>query len=64
MKGVTYITDDKNRKKAVVIEMKTLEQYDEHLEDLFDVIIADSRKDEPTTPWEDVKARLKQKGKL
>jgi hypothetical protein len=48
MKGVTYITDNKNRKKAVIIELKTLEKYNEQIEDLFDVIIAESRKDEPT----------------
>ncbi len=64
MKGVSYITDDKNRKKAVVIEMKTLVQYDEQIEDLLDVIIAESRKDEPTVAWEDVKVQLKKKGKL
>jgi len=64
MKGISYITDDKNRKKAVVIEMKTLVQYDEQIEDLFDVIIAESRKDEPTVAWEEVKAQLKKKGKL
>ena len=64
MKGVTYITDDKNRKKAVVIDMKTLTKYDEQLEDLFDVIIAESRMDEPTVSWESIKTRLKKKGKL
>ncbi len=63
MKGVTYITDDKNRKKAVVIELKTLEQHDQQLEDLFDSIIADSRKNEPTVPWTEIKAKLKRKGK-
>jgi hypothetical protein len=64
MKGVTYITDNKNRKKAVIIELKTLEKYNEQIEDLFDVIIAESRKDEPTVAWEDIKARLKKKGKI
>ena len=64
MKGVSYITDDKNRKKAVVIEMKTLVQYDEQIEDLFDVIIAESRAEEPTVAWEEVKMKLKKKGKL
>ena len=63
MKGVSYITDDKNRKKAVVIELKTLEQHDQQLEDLFDSIIADSRKNEPTVPWTEIKAKLKRKGK-
>lgn len=64
MKGVSYITDDKNRKKAVVIEMKTLIEHEEEIEDLFDVIIAESRVEEPTVTWEDVKAQLKKKGKL
>jgi len=64
MKGVAYITDDKNRKKAVVIDMKTLIQYDEQIEDLLDGIIAESRKDEPTIAWEDLKLQLKKKGKL
>ena len=25
MEGISYITDDKNRKKAVVIDLKTIE---------------------------------------
>ena len=64
MKGVSYITDEKSRKKAVVIDLKTLEKYDEQIEDLFDVIIAESRVDEPTVNWDDLKKRLKKKGKL
>jgi len=64
MKGVSYITDEKSRRKAVVIELKTLEKYDEQIEDLLDAIIAESRKDEPSVSWEDVKKRLKKKGKL
>lgn len=64
MKGVSYITDGKSRKKAVVIEMKTLEKYDEQIEDLFDAIIAEARRDEPTVSWEGLKKRLKKKGKL
>ena len=64
MKGVSYITDEKSRRKAVVIELKTLEKYDEQIEDLSGAIIAESRKDEPSVSWEDVKKRLKKKGKL
>jgi hypothetical protein len=40
MKGVSYITDENNHKKAVVIDIKTIERYDEELEDLFEGIIA------------------------
>jgi hypothetical protein len=64
MKGISYITDNKSRKKAVVIDMKTLQKYDKQIEDLLDVIIAESRVEEPSIPWETVKKRLKKKGKL
>jgi hypothetical protein len=64
MKGVSYITDGKSQKKAVVIDLKTLARYDEQIEDLFDAIIAESRRDEPSVSWEEVKKRLKKKGKL
>ena len=64
VKGISYITDSKNRKKAVVIDFKTIEKYDENLEDLFDVILAEARKDEPSSSWDDVKKKLKSKGKL
>jgi hypothetical protein len=64
MKGISYITDEKNRKKAVVIDLKTLEEYDEQIGDLFDIIIAESRRDESSVTWEELKKRLKKKGKL
>jgi hypothetical protein len=64
MKGVDFVTDDKNRKKAVIIQLKTIEQHQEEIEDLLDVIIAESRKNEPKRSWEEVKKSLKKKGKL
>jgi hypothetical protein len=63
MKGVSFITDDNNRKTAVVIDLKTIENFDDPLEDLFDIIIAESRKGEPTTPWKKIKAKLLKKTK-
>ena len=59
MKGVSYITDEKNRKKAVVIDLKTLEEYDDQIGDLLDVIIAESRRDGTSVSWADMKKRLK-----
>jgi hypothetical protein len=64
MKGVDFITDDKNRRKAVIIEIKTIERHPEEVEDLIDVIVAESRRDEPKRSWEDVKKSLRKKGKL
>lgn len=64
MKGVSYITDSKKRLKAVQIDIKTIENHQEELEDLLDGIIASSRKGEPSSSIEVVKKRLKKKGKL
>jgi len=64
MKGVNFITDDKNRRTAVIIDLKTIKQHQEDVEDLLDVIVAESRKDEPKRSWEEVKKSLKKKGKL
>lgn len=64
MKGVNYVTDDKNRKVAVQIELKLLEKYDEEIEDLIDGIIAESRKNEERVPLGKVIKGLKKKGKL
>ncbi len=64
MKGISYITDSKSRRKAVVIEIKALKKYDEQIEDLFDAIIAEARREEASVEWTEVKKRLKNKGKL
>ncbi|MEO6960542.1 MAG: hypothetical protein ABIY90_01170 [Puia sp.] len=64
MKGISYVTDGQNKKVAVQIELKVLERYDEHMEDLIDGIIAESRKDEQRVPLSKVIRNLKQAGKL
>ncbi len=64
MKGVSYLTDQNNQKKAVVIEMSTLEKYTNELEDLLDGIIAESRKNDEKVPLNKVISNLKKSGKL
>lgn len=64
MRGVTYITDERNKKIAVQIDLKVLEKYEEEIEDLIDGIIAESRKDEERVSLDTVIKRLKRKGKL
>jgi hypothetical protein len=51
-----YLTDEKGRKEAVVLEVKA---YGELLEDLEDLAIIADRKNEPTISWEEMKKRLK-----
>jgi len=64
MKGISYITDDKNLKKALVIDLKTLSRNNEEIHELIDVLVAEDRKNDVAIPWEDAKKRLRQKGKL
>jgi len=64
MKGISFLTDSSNKKVAVQIDLKTLDRFESEIEDLLDVIIAESRKDEPKKSWSEVKKNLKRKGKL
>ena len=61
---MSYITDEQNQKKAVVIELGTLERYTQDLEDLLDGLIAESRKDDEKVPLKKVIRDLKKTGKL
>ena len=64
MKGVRYITDDHDRKTAVVIDLKTIENHEEEVHEFIDVLIAESRKGDEQISWEEAKKILKQEGKL
>jgi hypothetical protein len=61
MKGIHYVTDEKNRKIAVQIDLK---KYGELWEDFYDNVIADLRKDEEKIPLEEVIRDLKKTGKI
>ena len=55
MKGIQFLVDDKGKKKAVLID---LDEWGEVWEDIYDILIARSRKDEPLIEWVDLKAEL------
>ncbi len=55
LKGVQYIVDEKGRKKAVIL---SLEEWGELWEDIYDILVAESRRNEPTVAWETLKAEL------
>jgi hypothetical protein len=63
MKGISYITDSKNRKKAIVMDYSLFKKHEEEIEDLLDTIIAESREKEESIPFEKVVKNLKKKGK-
>jgi len=61
MRGIQYITDDRGKKKAVVID---LDSYGELWEDFYDSLVARKRASEPRESLESVKKRLRKQGKL
>lgn len=61
MTGIQYVTDQKGRKVAVQIDLK---KYRELWEDIEDMLVSRSRRDEKRIPLEKVKAGLVKSGKL
>jgi hypothetical protein len=68
MKGVSYITDyitdERDKKTAVVIDLNLFKKASGEIEDILDVIIAEARKDDKKIPLAEVKRQLKKAGKL
>lgn len=61
MKGIQFVTNDKGKRIAVQIDLR---KHGELWEDLYDVIIARKRADEPRETLEFVRKRLRQQKKL
>jgi hypothetical protein len=57
MKGIQFVVDESGKKRAVLID---LSEWGEIWEDFYDVLVSESRKDEPTVPWQDLKAEMEQ----
>ena len=55
LKGVQYLVDGSGKHTAVVI---SLEEWGAIWEDFYDVLVSESRRDEPTIVWETLKAEL------
>ena len=64
MKGISYLKDKKNKKKAIVIDLKTIEKNSEEVYEAIDVLVAESRRNDESIDWETAKKQLKKKGKL
>ena len=53
MKGVQFVVDDSGKKKAVIID---LEEWGELWEDIYDILISEQRRGEPSVQWQELKA--------
>jgi hypothetical protein len=56
MSGISFVTDEQGRKKAVMIDLK---KHGRLWEDVYDAWVCESRKKEPRESLESVKVRLK-----
>ena len=61
MSGIQYVTDEKGRRVAVLIDLKKHRELWENFED---VLVSQSRRHEKRIPLEKVKAGLIKSGKL
>jgi hypothetical protein len=61
MTGIQFVTDDKGRKVAVQIDLK---KYGPMLEDFWDGLVSEARRNEKGFPFEKVKADLVKRGRI
>lgn len=64
MKGISYITDTSNRKRAIVIDLDDISSIEEEVHELIDVLVAESRAEDELVDWEKAKEQLRGQGKL
>ena len=61
MSGIQFVTNDKGRRIAVLIDLK---KHGARLQDLWDGLISESRRRERGIPLEKIKADLIRRGRL
>jgi hypothetical protein len=61
MNGIKFITDEKGRKTAVIIDLK---KHRALCEDIEDALVSESRRHEKRIPFDKVKADLIKRGNL
>ena len=61
MEGILYVIDEQGKRRFVQID---LDKYGELWEDFYDLLIAESRKEEESISYNQVKDDLKSYGKL
>ena len=64
MEAVTLLNDKVSNHRLMQIDLDMLATDEQLLEDVYDLIAIEVRKNEETIPWEQVKDSLKQQGKL
>ena len=58
MTGISYLTNERGQRTAVVIDLR---RHRNIWEDIHDLLVLASRKDEPRSKWPEAKKRLEEK---
>ena len=61
IEGINFVTDSQNKRVAVMID---LTKYANLWEDIYDLLVVESRKQEERISWDEIKNGLKAEGKL
>jgi hypothetical protein len=64
MKGLTIMTEESSGRRIAQLDLTLLSKSKTSLEDVFDLLIAESRKDEQEFSWEEIRKDLKSKGRI
>ena len=64
MEAIKIIKDEKDNRRYMQIDLDELAKNGEILEDIYDVIAIELRKDEETVSWDEVKRQLQSVGNL
>jgi hypothetical protein len=61
MEAITILRNEANNHRLMQIDLDLLAENEELLEDVYDILVIELRKNEETYSWEEVKQKLEQK---
>ncbi len=64
MEAITILKNESNNHRLMQIDLDVLAGNEEQLEDVYDIIAVELRKNEETVSWEQAKQQLHDEGKL
>ena len=64
MEAITILKNEANNHRLMQIDLDMLVSDEEQLEDVYDIIAVELRKNEETVSWDEAKKQLQNEGKL
>jgi hypothetical protein len=64
MEAITILKNESNNHRVMQIDLDVLANNEEQLEDVYDIIAVELRKNEQAVSWEQAKQQLHDEGKL